>query len=71
MTTTANRGDGEDLYDESTGEPIAYRKVNPPYGHSPLPTHHAPVPRIQAEPTVRLIRVPAPGGDDVGFQARK
>ena len=59
MATTANRGDMEALYDEATGEPIAYRKDNPPYGSTPLPTHHALVPALRAEPTVQLIRVPA------------
>ncbi len=59
MTSNTIMGDRENLYDDSVGEPIAYSKANPPYGKTPLPTHHAPTLSTQAEPVVRTVWVPA------------
>ena len=60
MTMTINRAEEADPYDTIVGEPIAYCKIDPPYGHSPLPTRHAPAPALQAGPTIQVIQVPAP-----------
>ncbi|HEX8229236.1 MAG TPA: hypothetical protein VF826_07970 [Chloroflexia bacterium] len=59
MTSNTFMNDTDDLYNEATGEPIAYSKANPPYGKTPLPTHHAETLSTQPEPVMRTMWVPA------------